>query len=84
MPDNEIKGWEASDYPEGSPGAEGLCRFAPTCDRYAECPNAPAEFSERLGGPTLGGYARYMAVCRERAVERNGEHAVQRAEGSRS
>jgi len=80
---SEVKLWRAEDYPEGSSASQGACRFAPTCDRYAECPDAPAEFSEQLGGDSLGGYARYMSVCRGKAIERNGLHAIERAEGTR-
>jgi hypothetical protein len=74
--------WTSEQYPSEGHGATGKCRFAPDCasskrggPRFPGCPGLPAEFSERMGGPGLGGYARYIPLCRPAASSRFGPDA---------
>lgn len=84
----ELDVWSPDQYPLHQPGAQGVCRFAPDCANgrgeglpsHPGCPENPAEFSEKLGGPNLAGYPRYVALCRSRAVARFGAAAVRQTE----
>lgn len=86
MPEEvEIVLWEPDQFPEGTEGRRAVCRFAPACARargggpsFPSCPDAPARYSERVGGEGLGGYARYIALCEPRALDRHGANAVLR------
>ena len=78
----ELEVWTPDQFPPDHPGARGICRFAPDCatarrggPSHPGCPDSPAEFSERLGGDELGGYKRYMPLCRPRAEARFGRGA---------
>ena len=71
-------------------GLQGMCRFAPNCaptpevpDRrpsHPGCPDSPAMYAERFGGPNLTGFERWVPLCRDRAIQRFGIGAVERVD----
>src|SRR5439155_16589336 len=69
----ELKRWSPHDFPAGSAGSRGECRFSPTCASPSGCPDLAAEYSEGVG--TLS-RPRYIAFCRLRAIARHGAAAV--------
>lgn len=83
--------WSPGQYPPETYGAEGKCRLSPRCasggrgPRHPGCPDAPAEFSEKIGAdlPEYGP-PRYIALCRDEAIRRHDHRQVAKAEAGES
>lgn len=78
---SELRVWSPRHYETHEPGARRSCRFAPSCEgHYDGCPDAPAEFSERVGPLNASYGTRWIPLCRAAAQRRFSSRVIRKAE----